>query len=253
MSLLMDYLPEWYSSNVNQPKKSTTKPHQKQSQVQQETAVNPSKIFYILKDDQLNLDDVASKFLPAGSTPNFIETTTSNSPSFSSLISNPISSSHSNSGGGNSPSIQEFDIIKQNRIRNDLLSLLTQQPNKFVSFNLPDTFNCSSKQKGFHRDPFDCTKYYFCSDAGLMTSSSSSSSSAAANNGFLLGKATLPMTSRVETNVIQIKAYTCPKNTIFNMNGCYCEKETSQNVNCHYLSDTYCDFGLFRNVDKKFS
>lgn len=246
----MDYLPEWYSSNVNQPKKSSSpKQKQKLAATAQET-VNPSKIFYILKDDQLNLEDMASKFLPVSAT--LVDGGSSaSSPSLASLMSAPQISSQHISGSG--ASAQEFDLIKQNRIRNDLLNLLTQQPNKFVLFNMPDTFNCSNKQKGFHRDPFDCTKYYFCSDSSSLSSASSSSSSSYSPNGFLFGKASMSPSSLVESSLIQIKAYTCPKNTVFNMNGCYCEKETSANVNCHYLSDTYCDFGLFRNVEKKFS
>lgn len=240
MSLLMDYLPEWYSSNVNQPKKSV-----KQKQQQQQEVANPSKIFYILKDDPLNLDDMASKFASTSASANFVDAATS--ASLSSLLSGSPSSQHLTGSGGTA---QEFDLIKQNRIRNDLLNLLTQQPNKFASFNLPDTFNCSSKQKGFHRDPFDCTKYYFCSESSQSSQLSQSSSA----NGFLFSKSSiLPMNRNLESNLIQVKAYTCPKNTVFNMNGCYCEKETNQNVNCHYLSETYCDFGLFRNVDKKFS
>lgn len=218
MSLLMDYLPEWYSSNVNQPKKSHKHIHQQQKQLQE--SVNPTKLFYILKDDdQLNLDD-----------------STAQSYQQKKLLTEalPLSAllpAH----------VQEFDLIKQNRIRNDLLNLLTQQPSKFVPYSMPDTFNCTKKQKGFHRDPFDCTKYYFCSDVSQPSSS----------NSFLFSKAT---TTRIDSNVIQVKAYTCPNDTVFNMNGCYCEKETSQNANnCHYLSDTYCDFALFKNVEKKFS
>lgn len=218
MSLLMDYLPEWYSSNVNQPKKSAK---QKQQQLEpNKEMINPSKIFYVLKDDQFNLDDFTTRQQPLVETPQLSSLLMSHTPA------------------------QEVDLIKQNRIRNDLLNMLTQQPNKFAAFNLPDTFNCSNKQKGFHRDPFDCTKYYFCSDQQPSVSSP---------NTFLFNKATITGANRIESNVIQIKAYTCPKNTMFNMNGCYCEKETSSNLNCHYLSDTYCDFALFRNVDKKFT
>lgn len=227
MSLLMDYMPEWYSSNVNQPKR-------KQKQQAQQEAPSSSKIFYILKDDQLNLDDVAvltnQKLVGQ---PNHYQSLSQSSLFAQHLQSQQQQQQH--------VSAQDFDLVKQNRIRNDLLNLLTQQPNKFVSFNLPDTFNCSSKQKGFHRDPFDCTKYYFCSDAATGASSSPVSTT------ILFGQ------SRIESNIIQTKAYTCPKNTVFNMNGCYCEKETNSNINCHYLSDTYCDFGLFRSVEKKFT
>lgn len=226
----MDYLPEWYSSNVNQPKKSAIKPKQPETS-------NPTKIFYILKDDQLNFDDAAN------SLQHQLSLTSTASASTLHYSNNNIFKSFE----------QEFDLVKQNRIRNDLLTMLTQNPNKFLSFNLPDTFNCSSKQKGFHRDPFDCTKYYFCDDGENLEKGGGGGgerSASAKETNFLLNN---KQHNRIETNLIQTKAYTCPKNTMFNMNGCYCEKDTNHNLNCHYLSDTYCDFALFRNVEKKFS
>lgn len=234
----MDYLPEWYSSNVNQPKKGlSAADRERMIKLQQDESQNPSKMFYVLKDEQLNLDEPAFNS----------QYTQQQQQWLSSKALQQQLQLQSASGSKNYE--QEFDLIKQNRIRNDLLLMLTQQPQKFVQFNLPDTFNCTNKQKGFHRDPFDCTKYYFCNDATADPTFNSNTGSSTEN--FLLSRENTNV--RIENQFIQTKAYTCPKNTIFNMNGCYCERETSQNSNCHYLSDTYCDFGLFRSVDKKFA
>ncbi len=195
MSLLMDYMPEYYSSNVNQPSKSKPKSYQNKKITVDSKAnhLTSTKIFYILKDDYTGS-------APLQATYRTVE--------------------------------KNFDLLKQNRIRDDLLLLLTQQPQKFVSFNLPDTFNCTNKQNGLHRDPFDCTKYYYCDQNSSF-------------NPYLK--------SISNDHLIQTKAYTCPDKSVFNMNGCYCDKILAENTSCHYISDTYCDSAKYRNENKTYA
>jgi hypothetical protein len=201
MSLLMDYMPEYYSSNVNQPPKEKYKPKAKKPE-------NPTKIFYILKDDELNSLEPASPQAKS---------------SYRSIVK------------------EDLNSTKQKRIQDDLLLLLSEQPQKFASFNLPDTFNCTNKQRGLHRDSFDCTKYYFCEDNDLKFEKNVDFS----EYPFLKQKA--------ENNPIQTKAYTCPENSVFNMKGCFCDRRLDKNENCHYISETFCDFGLERGLEKKFA
>ncbi len=121
MSLLMDYMPDYYSSS-QMPKKNKKPRRLNQLKSQNKT----TKIFYILKDDQINA----------------IESNNGKNENKYKTISN-----------------NELDEVKKSelsRIRSDLSSLLIHHPNKFASFNLPETFNCTNKQRGFHRDPFNC-------------------------------------------------------------------------------------------------
>lgn len=181
MSLLMDYLPEWYSSNVNQPTKSTQKSSKKQAKLKNQEHSNPLKVFYVLKNELTSIEDLASS----------------------------------------AQSEQEIDLVKQNRIRNDLMMLLTKHPQKFFSLNLPDTFSCINKQRGMHRDPFDCTKYYFCDESS--------------------------------TNLrVKVDALECPKKSMFNMNGCFCDP-SHQGLNCEFLNETFCDLAKFKESERKFS
>jgi hypothetical protein len=203
MSLLMDYMPEYYSSNVNPPSKFMPKSYlnKKLPSASKANHQTPTKIFYILKDDYLSS-------APLQTTYRTIE--------------------------------KNFDLLKQNRIRDDLLLLLTQQPQKFVSFNLPDTFNCTNKQNGLHRDPFDCTKYYYCDQ--------NSEKFANQNPQF-----NPYLKSISKDHLIQTKAYTCPDKSVFNMNACYCDKILAENTSCHYLSDTYCDLARYKDEDKTYA
>ena len=110
MSLLMDFMPEFYSSNINQL--VSLKEKEKIKSIKQSDILKSSKVFYILKNDQISI--VSSK-----------QILDSNSSEDSSKI--------------------------QNSIQDELLKLLTEQPHKFMPLSLPDTFNCSNKQKGLHR------------------------------------------------------------------------------------------------------
>ncbi len=120
MSLLMDYMPEYYSSSQI-PNKS-----KKPRRLNQQQPNKKSKIFYILKEDQIN------------------------------AIESHTGRSEKNYKTINNSELDEVSRSELNRIRTDLSSLLVQHPNKFASFNLPETFNCTNKQRGFHRDPFNC-------------------------------------------------------------------------------------------------
>lgn len=188
MSLLMDFMPDYYSSNVNQAPKQTVKSNTKKKQQSE----SQSKTFYILKDDTINSLN---------------------------MMTGTISSNYRSINSG-----QNDTSEKQNKIREELLTLLTQQPQKFLSFNLPDTFNCTGKRNGLHRDQFDCSKYYLCQNDNSID------------------------------NMIQTKAYNCPLDSVFNMNGCYCDrKQDTPEADCVYLEDTYCDFSRFKNMNKKFT
>ena len=129
MSLLMDYMPEYYSSSQI-PKKS-----KKPRRLNQQQPNKTSKIFYILKDDQINAIEPNSD---------------KNEKKYKTINNNEL---------------DEVNRAELNRIRTDLSSLLIQHPSKFASFNLPETFNCTNKQRGFHRDPFNCklTDYFYIS------------------------------------------------------------------------------------------
>jgi hypothetical protein len=193
MSLLMDYMPEFYSSNINQfvSLKAKTK------SIKQSEVLKSSKVFYMLKNDQISI--VSKPFLDSSSS--------------------------------------EESAKIQYSIQDELLKLLTEQPHKFMPLSLPDTFNCSNKQKGLHRDPFDCTKYYYCMDN-------------TGNENFyeFFGKK-----SSISDNFIQTKAYICPKDAIFNMNGCFCDRGLDRDSNCVYLSESFCDITKFRKFKKTFA
>jgi hypothetical protein len=118
---------------------------------------------------------------------------------------------------------RRFSNFQQSlRIQNDLTSLIKDKPQLFTEINIPETFNCTNKQKGLHRDPFDCTKYYFCRE----------------NND----------------NFIQTKAYKCTKDdAIFNMQGCFCDTSliNERQVHCKFLEETFCDFAFYRGLTNK--
>lgn len=163
MSLLMDYLPEWYSSNVNKKEKIMLK----NSRIQ--TSVN-ANVFYVLKEEVNLLDE----------------------------------------------SDADFELVKQNRIRNDLLLLLSQQPEKFFSLSLSESFNCAYKKKGLYRDPLDCSKYYYCDEKSIN------------------GKE-------------KTKALKCQANHFFDLESCSCLKKASF-TKCEHLIETYCDLTKFKKL-----
>ncbi|RNA25663.1 chitotriosidase-1 [Brachionus plicatilis] len=163
MSLLMDYLPEWYSSNVNKKEKIMLK----NSRIQ--TSVN-ANVFYVLKEEVNLLDE----------------------------------------------SDADFELVKQNRIRNDLLLLLSHQPEKFFSLSLSESFNCGNKKKGLYRDPLDCSKYYFCDEENIG------------------GKR-------------MTKALKCQLNSFFDLKSCSCLKR-SASTKCEHLIETYCDLKKFKKL-----
>jgi hypothetical protein len=163
MSLLMDYLPEWYSSNVNQKESVLLKSSKSASSLN-------ANVFYVMKEELSLLGD----------------------------------------------SDADFELVKQNRIRNDLLMLLSQQPDKFFSVSLTESFNCMSKKKGLYRDPLDCSKFYFC-DIGHIT------------------------------GALNTKAQKCGGNKIFNLQTCNCEGKSPSNQ-CEHVSETYCDLAKFSSV-----
>lgn len=163
MSLLMDYLPEWYSSNVNQKENILLK----SSKI--DNSVN-ANVFYVMKEEINLLDDTEA----------------------------------------------DFELVKQNRIRNDLLLLLSQEPEKFFSVSLTESFNCINKKKGLYRDPLDCSKYYFCDEPHI-------------------------------TGAQNTKAFKCANNYIFNLKSCNCEPKTSS-IKCEHLIETYCDLAKFKKL-----
>ena len=197
----MDFMPEFYSSSVSQ---FTSK--EKSKNRQKSKLLKSSKVFYILKNDQIS---IISK------------------PSMSSILDVKSKSNE----------IDEESAETQNNIRDELLKLLTEQPHKFQPLSLPDTFNCSNKQKGLHRDPFDCTKYYYCMENS-------------GNEGFyeFFGKK-----NEVSGNLIQTKVYNCPKDTVFNMAGCFCDRGLDKDSNCIYLSESFCDLTKYRKYKKAFA
>ena len=218
----MEFMPEYYSSNVSQPK--PTKPPSLQNQTT--TVLKPAKknshkslpssqtrVFYILKDDQFNS--------------NFEE-------SFQTQASL-RSIGHAN-----------LADVKQNSIKNDLLLLLSQQPHKFQSFDLPDTFNCTDKPLGLHRDQFDCTKYYFCNSKTYYARQRSLQRSMLKKFYSNSHYESLMMADGDE--FIQTKAYTCPENTVFNMRGCFCDLATNDQAKCTFLNETFCDFSQYRRA-----
>ena len=293
----MDYMPEYYSSNVNQPPFSQIKKQQKaaeqQRRKQQLNQMNqpPQNIFYILKDEHItNLDSLSSlssqlsaRSIIAGNslrvnnfTSPFMDNSNNNNNN-KKVLNNKVQSrstllllnnnninnngtandennfKYAAAGAGAAASDEdEMYLIKQDRIRNDLLALLTLQPQKFATFNLPDTFNCTNKHRGLHRDPFDCTKYYYCEDNNNNMNNSSQQQQQQSNNNNNMNINVMKRKDN-NNNQIQTKAYICPDNSIFNMKGCYCDREISKSLNCNYLADTYCDFGLLRKTPKKFA
>ena len=195
----MDYMPEFYSSNVNQL--TSGENSEIPAKVDQKKILNSSKVFFILKNNQLS---VLSK---------------------------------SNSKEKNL-SKESIEILNQDSIRDQLLQLLTEHPQNFMQLSLPDTFNCTNKKKGLHRDPFDCTKYYYCMNN-------------VGNEEFFefFGK----KKDLVSNEFIQTKAYLCPKDTIFNMNGCFCDRGLDKDSNCLYLSESFCDITKNRKLRKAFN
>ncbi|CAF0742100.1 unnamed protein product [Brachionus calyciflorus] len=165
MSLLMDYLPEWYSSNVNQKEKILVK----SSKIQ--NSIDPN-VFYVLKDELNIVEDELDA---------------------------------------------DFELVKQNKIRNELVLLLSQQPEKFLPISLTESFNCNNKKKGLYRDPLDCTKYYFCDNLS--------------NNE---GLTTKPLQ--------------CPQNQFFNLQTCNCESKSLSNNKCVKLIETYCDLPKIKKL-----
>ena len=171
MSLLMEYMPEYYSNFIikQDQNKATTSTRKKSLNLRSVKSPIESG-FYVINDKEEN----------------FYQSEESRN-----LFNN-------------------FQI----RVKKDLIFLLQNQPNYFTKLNMTNLFSCKNKRKGLHRDPFDCTKYYYC-----------------------------------ENNFSSDKSYTCPTNLIFNMNGCYCDSYNSSN--CSYLSETYCDLIKFKGFKQK--
>ena len=170
----MDYMPEYYSSNV--------KPEPK-TDVKSVSSNRPANMVYFLKEEEESLKTRVF----------------------------------------DSKDIVKADSLKsiQKQIKNDLLFLLKQQPQKFLSYNMVDNFNCTNKKNGIHRDPFQCDKYYVCY--------SKIESDIAVSN----------LSQIVSTSKVEMKTYSCPISTKFNMHGCFCD-ETLKNTKCDFILDTYC-------------
>ncbi len=110
----------------------------------------------------------------------------------------------------------------KNQIQKDLLLLLKQQPQKFLSYNLIDKFNCTDKQNGIHRDFYNCEKFYIC------------------NNNNKSDSLIVDFKSEIH-DVESMKEFVCPANTTFTMDGCFCEKIDKENVKtCSRIDDTLC-------------
>ncbi len=181
----MEYMPEYYSSNVKQLPSTTTHSTTTKKPVKQ------SKVFYILKD-------------------NFLEEGGSSSP----LIQAPRSV------------LSSKDQIGAKNVVEKLLYMLEKQPNKFQEIDLINPFDCKNKRLGLHRDPYDCTKYYFCSNKNF-------------NNTI--------------SQEIITKAFSCQPNVKFNMNGCFCDPKLDSRIDeCDLLIDTYCDVSV-RKIEEQFS
>jgi hypothetical protein len=220
MSLLMEFMPEYYSSNVTQlptPKPATTLSLSAAKKPKQgKPSSPPRKVFYLLKDEQVGANMGEA-----------LKTAT-------------IGNMRAISGGRD-----ELALAKQNRIRNDLLLLLRQQPQKFQIFKLPDTFNCTNKRMGLHRDKSDCTKYYLCNGRNYYVRQKTLQKTilrkfySEVHYDNLMGAGASG--SQEEGEIDPTKAYTCPENTAFNMNGCFCDPSEFKN-RCQYLSDTFCDY-----------
>jgi hypothetical protein len=225
----MEFMPEYYSSNVTQT------PHLKPivknnssmtKKVKQSKASSPRKVFYLLKDDQL------SSIGEIGETMKTKQRTIG--------------------GSIEKNTNDELALGKQNRIRNDLLLLLRQQPQKFQVFNLPETFNCTNKRMGLHRDKSDCAKYYFCNGKAYYAKQKTLQRtmlrkfySEVHYENLLNSGGSSSEEERQGDEVETSKAYTCPGNTAFNMNGCFCDPGEFKN-RCQYLSETFCDFASIK-------
>lgn len=187
----MDYMPEFYSSNVNPAPKKDVKSVKSDRE--------PSGMIYLLKEDDETNPAISS------------------SPStLPKSLLNGITSSNQNID-------QNTNKIKK-QIQKDLLLLLKQQPQKFLSYNLVEKFNCTNKLNGIHRDPLNCDKYYICNNKSSIDTNVNSDE------------------IKVQKNIEYMKSFTCPTNTRFNMNGCFCDKNMNDGATstCNYLSDTLC-------------
>jgi hypothetical protein len=221
----MEFMPEYYSSNVTQsppPKPSATSTSvssKKAGKLVAKASSEPRKVFYLLKDENA-LRTAATGYM--------------------------------RTIGGRSGEQDELALAKQNRIRNDLLLLLKLQPQKFQIFNLPDTFNCTNKRMGLHRDKSDCTKYYMCNGRTYYAKKTLQKTIlkkfySEVHYDNLLGGGESGSASSddddLESGDDSTKAYSCPESTAFNMNGCFCDPKEFQNK-CQYLSETFCDYAL---------
>ena len=72
-------------------------------------------------------------------------------------------------------------------------------------------FSCQNKETGLHRDPFDCTRFYYCQ---LLTGT--------------------------ENGLVVIKHdFNCPSGLHFNLNSCQCDWPTQNGCNTNYFA-TLC-------------
>lgn len=88
------------------------------------------------------------------------------------------------------------------KIQSELSQLITNNSSMFISFNITEQFSCMNKESGLHRDPIDCSKYYYCSDMKM------------------------------------VKTLKCPQRSTFDMNGCFCN--LNPNGDCSILDKTFC-------------
>jgi hypothetical protein len=263
MSLLMDYMPEYYSSNVNQPPKLIPK------KTKSSSTKSPSNVFYILKDDQLSNFQQRSILSKSSSAlaelpPSELSVAAAAAVGLSQPKTNSITKKASKSQTNSTPKMrvldkEEIDSSKQVRIRNDLLSLLQQKPQRFVSVTVPhqqaqmqprqiNTFTCANKPQGLHRDPYDCKKYYFCDENSFQQAANKPAGKQNKKQSIVSKKINELSQQQYQTT----KAYICPNDTLFNMQGCFCDKNVSE-IKCERLSDTYCDFALYRGLQKPFA
>ena len=93
-------------------------------------------------------------------------------------------------------------------IRAKLLDLFKQKPERFVSFEMQsNAFNCLNKQRGYYRDPINCSKYYYCEGSNQL--------------------------------IQHTVSYTCLNGGHFNMNGCFCDTHVTTEL-CQVLENSFC-------------
>lgn len=172
MSLLMEYMPEYYTLDKNLAPNKIPNENKK---TKSKTATSKTfSMFYILKNEI-------------------------NDQNFQQILYN--------------SKYRAIENAQTERIRNDLYLLLEKNPDSFTPFNVTAEFSCFSKKIGYHRDPYDCTKFYYCSS------------------------------SNANSSMRDVKSFACAQNQIFDMNGCFCNNKYSKS-SCVSLSETLCEKNL---------